>query len=53
MTRTQPIDEPLNLELAVDGYMWLRLSEYPAQETRIGSNEDTRQFLNARDDSKH
>jgi hypothetical protein len=27
MTRTQPIDESLNLELAIDGYMWLRLSE--------------------------
>jgi hypothetical protein len=27
MTRTQPIDESLNLELAVDGYMWPRLSE--------------------------
>src|ERR1700722_4813962 len=27
MTRTQPIDESLNLELAVDGCMWPRLSE--------------------------
>jgi hypothetical protein len=27
MTRTQPIDESLNRELAVDGYMWPRLSE--------------------------
>jgi hypothetical protein len=27
MTRTQPIDESLNLELADDGYMWARLSE--------------------------
>jgi hypothetical protein len=66
MTRTQPIDESLKLELAVDGYMWPRLSEYRARETWIGSNEDTRpklpascsrvfrggSFLNARDDSK-
>ena len=27
MTRTQPIDESLNLELAVDGYMWPKRSE--------------------------
>jgi len=27
MTRTQPTDESLNPELAVDGYMWPRLSE--------------------------
>jgi hypothetical protein len=52
MTRTRPIDESLNLELAVDGYMWPRLSEYRARETWIVSNEDPRQFLNARDDSK-
>jgi hypothetical protein len=47
MTRTQPIDESLNMELAVDGYMWPGLSEYRARETWIGLNEDTRQFLNA------
>jgi hypothetical protein len=27
MTRTQPIDESLNLELAVDGDMWPKRSE--------------------------
>jgi hypothetical protein len=66
MTRARPIDESLDLELAVDGYMWPRLSGYRARETWIGSNEDTRpkfpascgrvfrggSFLNARDDSK-
>jgi hypothetical protein len=52
MTRTQPIDESINMELAVDGYMLPGRSEYRARETWIGLNEDTRQFLNARDGSK-
>jgi hypothetical protein len=33
MTRTQPIDESKNMELAVDGYMLPRLSEYRARGT--------------------
>jgi hypothetical protein len=53
MTRTQPIDESLNPEMPVDGYMWPRLSERSITGDVDSLNEDTRQFLNAPDDSKH